>query len=104
MAITLLDDETMNTVVSHIDGVVGSVASEAEEIGARAEARLAPHTKSGAHHITVTHGEVDSFANLEGPAAADVEFGHWVKGKYETDPPKFAHGLYIISGAAGLAG
>lgn len=99
----LIGQKAMNQVVSHLDGVVASVSEHALDVGSKAEARLKQHRHSGAADITVTHGDVDSFVNLDDPAALSIEFGHMVKGKFE-DPnkPKFVPGLYIISGAAGL--
>jgi hypothetical protein len=92
----------MNRVVSHLDEVRRDVKDHADAVGDVAKARLAGHTKTGEHQITVTHGEVDSFVNLEGVHPESVEFGHWVEGKYKSDPPKFAQGLYILTLAAQL--
>jgi hypothetical protein len=98
----LISQKAMNQVVSHIDGVKLAVHAEAEIAGARAEANLARHRKTGQAKITVTQGDVDSFVNLDDPDAMSIEFGHWVKGKYERSQPKFVPGLYIITEAAGL--
>ncbi|WP_231951406.1 DUF5403 family protein [Nocardia terpenica] len=100
----MIGQKAMNQVVSHVDGVKDAIGDEAKEIGSRAEARLAGHRRSGRAQVTVTNGDVDSFVNLEDPAALSIEFGHMVKGKYETEEPKYVPGLYIITGAAGLAG
>jgi len=106
--VTVYSDKAIHTIVSHIDGVVDSVSDEAKDIGRRAEARLARHrdlTNKTNHTVSVTHGAVDSFANLEGPAPLSVEFGHWYDNKDEENPVrKYVHGLYILTGAAGLAG
>ncbi len=104
MAVRLIGPKAMNLIISHLDGVVDAVAEEAKEIGVRAKARLTAHKYSGAAQVTVTHGDVDSFVNLDDPAALSIEFGHMVKGKFEDDEPKFVPGLYIITGAAGLTG
>ncbi|GAB4584404.1 DUF5403 family protein [Nocardia sp. IFM 10818] len=104
MGVRLIGEKAMNQVISHLDGVKGAAAAEANEIGSRAESRLAGHRRSGRAKVTVTHGDVDSFVNLEDPAAMSIEFGHMVKGKYETEEPKYVPGLYIITGAAGLTG
>lgn len=103
MAVRLISKTAMNHVISHLEGVKAAVYAEAVAISGRAEGRLAGHRFSGRAKVTVTQGDVDSFVNLEDPAAMSIEFGHWVKGKYETAQPKFVAGLYIITGAAGLA-
>lgn len=102
--VRLISQKAMNRVVSHLPEVVDRVADEAKQVGGRAEARLAAHRHSGNAEVNVTHGDVDSFVNLEDPAVLSIEFGHLVKGKFETDKPKHVPGLYIITGAAGLAG
>jgi hypothetical protein len=102
MSVQLIGQTAMNHVISHLGGVKDAVKDEAQEIGHRADARLAAHRYSGAADVNVTSGGVDSFVNLEDPAALSIEFGHWVKGKYETETPKYVPGLYIITGAAGL--
>lgn len=99
----LISRTAMNHVVSHLPGVKAAVYFEARDIGARAEARLAMHKTTGNASISVTRGDVDSFVNLEDPAALSIEFGHWVGGKYRRSTPKYVPGLYIITGAAGLA-
>lgn len=100
----LYSEKALNLVVSHIGGVKAEVAEQAAKTAGLAEARLAGHHKSGRAEVTVTHGEVDSFVNLDDPAALSIEFGHMVKGKFENpDKPKYVPGLYIITGAAGLA-
>lgn len=95
-------DKTVNRIVSHEPGVRAAVADAALEIASDAEGRLARHYKSGEHRIEVEQGRTDAYVWLVGQGALGVEFGHWVKGAYESDPPKYAEGLYIISGAAGL--
>ncbi|ERB55488.1 hypothetical protein N806_31195 [Rhodococcus sp. P27] len=102
--VRLIGQKAMNRVVSHIDGVKAAVADQALEIGVKAEMRLNMHRYSGNASISVTQGDVDSFVNLDDPAAMSIEFGHMVKGKYESDTPKYVAGLYIITGAAGLTG
>lgn len=94
----------INTVVDHLPGVHAAVGTEAKKIYRRSKARLAMHADTGAASVTLTEGDVDWFVNLVDNAAMSIEFGHWVKGKYE-DPeqPKYVQGLYILSGAAGLS-
>jgi hypothetical protein len=103
MAVQLIGDKAMNHVVSHIDGVRAAVYGEAVEIHGRAETRLAAHKHSGRAKVTVTRGDVDSFVNLDDKAAMSIEFGHMVKGKFEGKGQSYVPGLYIITGAAGLA-
>lgn len=99
--------KAMNTIISNIDGVVAAVADEAKSEGRKAEARLSGHHHQGHAQVTVTHGDVDSFVNLDDTrgesAAMSIEFGHWVKGKFENpDKPQFVPGLYIITGTGAL--
>lgn len=54
-----------NSTVAHLPGVIGAVASEARKGGARAKAILATHRDTGASFVSVTHGSVDSFVNLD---------------------------------------
>ena len=95
--------KAVHEIVSHIEGVRHAVHDKAKSVHRTAEGRMAGHHRSGEHQVTVTHGETDSFVNLEGPQVLSIEFGHWVKGKFEDkDKPKFVPGLYIITGAASL--
>lgn len=99
--VDLISQVAMNQVISHLDGVVMSVRSQAQKIGSKAKAKLAAHRDEGDAKITITHGDVDSFVNLEDKAALSIEFGHW---QYINGQPtgKYTPGLYIITGAAGL--
>ena len=100
---TLYSEKALNEVVSHLEGVRDEVHDHAKDVGHTAQGRMSGHHRSGEHEVTVTRGEVDSFVNLVGPAPESVEFGHWVKGKFEKkDEPKYVPGLYIITGAAEL--
>lgn len=96
----LVPRRVLHTIVAH--EVRDGVHDEAEKVGDRAKANLARHRREGKHHVTVTAGSVDSFVNLIGEAAMSLEFGHWVEGKFKTDPPTFAQGTYILTGAADL--
>lgn len=102
--VRLIGERSMNRIVSHLENVKAEVDSEARKIGTKARARLASHRKTGQAKVTVSHGEVDSFVNLEDPAALSIEFGHFVKGRFgdEDGEPKYVPGLYIVTGAAGL--
>lgn len=107
MAVVLWNEKTINRIVSHVDGVVATVADEAKDVGDKAKARMAAardNTNRTNHEVDVTHGDVDSFVNLEGPAPLSVEFGHFYdNGEIEADV-KYIPGKYIITGAAGLTG
>jgi hypothetical protein len=110
----------MNQVVSHLGEVKSAVSNEAEKVGNKAEANLSTarasthwHKILGPEHLTrtsVSHGDVDSFANLEAPNAMAIEFGHAPSGvfgpggRYAHIKTKAPEGLYILSRAAGLAG
>lgn len=84
-----------NSVVAHLPGVIGAVAAKAAEGAGRAEGVLAGHHRTGATHITVTHGITDSFVNLVDPggAAAAIEFGHTTKSGHAVQ------GIHAISSA-----
>lgn len=92
------------SVFNHIVGEAASSAvhEKTDQVGDRAKARLASHRRSGEHEVFIEHEDIDGLYGLEGVHPESVEFGHWVEGKFRTDPPKFAEGLYIITGAAGL--
>jgi len=119
--VQLIDDYAMNLVVSHIDGVRESVSKEAEVIEGRAkgyleEARATTHwhnigdPASTGHRaeVTLTHGDVDSFVNLEGPDAIAIEFGHEPSGVFGPGGSlghlvtRAPHGLYILTHATGF--
>src|SRR5690606_39502186 len=80
---------------------LAEVYDTAEEIAVKAEALLAPHRNDGSHRIETSHGATDSYVSLVGPAAASVEFGHWLV-YYGEPTQKFIQGLYILHRAAGL--
>ena len=100
MAVQLISDKAMRNLVAHLPGVIDSVHDNAKTIKREAEARLAMHRyykDNNAAEITMTRGDVDTFVNLEDPAAIPIEFG------WRTPKGKFVPGLHIITGAAGLA-
>jgi hypothetical protein len=103
MAELYYGQKTFNQIVSHLDETNNAIRAKADEVGGVAKGRLAAHRDTGDASVSITHGDVDSFVNLDDSAALSIEFGHWVKGKYE-DPehPKFVPGLFIITAAAGL--
>lgn len=103
--VRLYSDRVVNQIVSHLPEVHRELGEHAASIQARARGRLALHYYEGDSKIEVTEGAVDWFVSLVDHAAMSIEFGHWVGGKYrDPDKPKFVQGLYIITGAAGLAG
>lgn len=93
--VKLLPSKQFNKTVAHLTGVIAAVAAEAGRGAARADAILSGHHYTGATHITVSHGSVDSFVNLVDPggAAAAIEFGHVSK------TGKAVQGIRAISGA-----
>lgn len=102
--VKLISDRAMNQVISHLPGVHDELGDVARRIKRTADGRLAIHRYSGKAKVTLTEGSVDWFVNLDDAAAMSIEFGHWVKGKYEDkSKPKYVQGLYIITRAAGLA-
>ena len=75
-------DADCDEIVAHLPGVIAAVAKTAEKGGVRAAILLTQHTTEGDQghaRITVTHGSVDSFVNLDDTrsqsAAAAIEFG-----------------------------
>lgn len=100
MGIYLIGDKSMNTKVSHLDGVKTAVYQEALEIAARAEAKLATHRynkDTSEAKIEVDRGDVDTLVSLVDPGAKAIEFGHK---HWRSKKP--VRGLYIVTGAAGL--
>lgn len=105
MAKLYYNDRGFNQLISHMPGVHNELGDVARRVKGNGQRRLATHRRSGVTKVTTTSGEVDWFVNLEGEsqlAVESIEFGHWVKGKYETDKPKYVQGLYILTRAAGL--
>jgi hypothetical protein len=101
--VRLVGDKAMNNIAKDLEPVAAAVHLHARLIAAKAEGRLVPHTKTGEHHIEIEYGRVDAYVWLVGPAALSVEFGHDVYNDNEQVAPLgYAHGLYIITGAAGL--
>lgn len=98
----LIGDRAMNHRISHLPGVIGAVRSQAQKIGAKAEAKLRAHTYEGHASISITYGDVDSFVNLDDEAALSIEFGHDLV-YFGNETGKHVAGLYIVTGAAGLA-
>lgn len=100
MSIYLIGQKSMNTKVSHLEGVIGAVYKEALEIAGRAEANLATHRylkDTSKAEIEVDRGDVDTLVSLVDPGAKSIEFGHR---HWRSKKP--VRGLYIVTGAAGL--
>ena len=112
--VQLIGLHAMNQVVSHLEEVKHEVEEHAKEVGARASANLEAarasthwrkiHGADGLTKTSVTHGDVDSFVNLEAPNAMAIEFGHAPSGVFAGTDTRAPRGLYILGKAAGLAG
>jgi hypothetical protein len=99
----MVSRKKMNDIVSKLPEVRDAVHNQAEIVAAKAEGILAQHRDNSDnehHEITLTHGDVDSFVNLEGPAPMSVEFGHYIR--MSGGFPRYVVGLYILHRAAGL--
>lgn len=97
MAVQLISDEAMRSLIAHMPGVVAAVHKAAVKNSNGAKRRLAAHRETGAAQVTVTQGDVDSFVNLDDPAALSIQFGHFVGGMYfDWEKPKYVPGLYIL--------
>lgn len=94
--VELIPERKMNHTVSHLRGVRKETLSTAREIGAIAEARLAPHRKTGQAHIEVSQGDVDAFASLVDPAALSIEFGHYLGSEELGAGRQFIRGLHLF--------
>jgi len=94
--IDLMPEKQLNKKISHLPGVRGAVYSVGQEIGLIANARLAPHRKTGAAHIEVSRGTVDTFVSLVDEAALSIEFGHYL-GREELGTRRhFVRGLHLF--------
>jgi hypothetical protein len=94
--IDLINEKKMNKKISHLPGVRASVYGVAQEIGQIAEARLAPHRKTGAAHIEVSRGSTDAFASLVDEAALSIEFGHYLGREELGTSRQFVRGLHLF--------
>jgi hypothetical protein len=116
MKVTLYPERYINGVVAHQPEVMREVDTVADAIGAIAKLRLEAHRREGNSYIEVLHeipgkyGDIDALVTLvdkdttrpdgsksPGDAKA-IEFGH-----YSNWTGKWVDGLYIVTGAAGLA-
>lgn len=94
--IELLPERAFNKKISHLPGVKSSVRGEAKIIGEIASARLAPHRKTGAAHIDVSHGTVDAYVSLVDEAALSIEFGHYMGRQELGTKRRFIRGLHLF--------
>jgi hypothetical protein len=92
----LIPQRKMNKVVSHLKPVNNAVRGVAQEISIIAEGRLAPHRKTGAAHIEVSHGKVDSYVSLVDKAALSIEFGHYMGRESLGTTRTFVRGLHLF--------
>ena len=123
--VTLVDQETMDKIVSHLEPVSRGIREEAEAVGAAAKAGLEEARAStrwvkiypelSPPHVTrisVEHGTgeytPDSFVNLHALNPMALEFGHSPSGVFGPGG-KLAHvktrapeGLYLLHKAAGF--
>ena len=76
MAVQLIGQRAMNTVVSHHVNVMDAIFKTTEARGRRASMVLASHRDTGNAKVTTTYGDTDGFINLDDEAATSIEFGH----------------------------
>jgi hypothetical protein len=107
-----------NRAAAHHVDTIAAVRREAKEGGRRSQARLdaaraaSDHEKIfGPSHltkVTVTHGDIDSYINLEGTDPMAIEFGHFPSGYFAPERygriTKAPSGLYIITIGSGAGG
>jgi hypothetical protein len=94
--IDLMNEKQLNKKISHLPGVRGAVYDVGREIGQIAEGRLAPHRKTGAAHIEVSRGSVDTFVSLVDEAALSIEFGHYLGSQARGLNRRFIRGLHLF--------
>lgn len=94
--IDLMNEKQLNKKISHMPGVRGAVYDVGKEIGQIAEGRLAPHRKTGAAHIEVSRGTVDTFVSLVDEAALSIEFGHYLGSQSRGLNRQFVRGLHLF--------
>lgn len=84
----------LERTIAHSDEVERILGDHAFDKLLIARARLARHKHLGEHRVTQTHGGVDFYINLEGPAAVSVEEGH-----HNHWDGSWVEGLHIVKGA-----
>lgn len=99
----LVSSKTFNQLLSKDKKVQRRLRAAAGVIAAKAEANLAPHHRTGDHHIEVKrirnreYGHIDWYVSLVGEAPLSVEFGHI---NHRTG--RWVEGLYVLTSAAYL--
>jgi hypothetical protein len=106
MDVTLLPDDVINRIVAKEPGVRATVRAKAVAMTGTANARLAPHRKSGMFHVIAEHNrrgdnfrKYDSFVTLAGGPGEDAyaaEFGHINSGRYRHLAPRRVGGIHIL--------
>lgn len=84
--------------VAHMPEVEAAVIAERDKVAHIAERLFASHDNPGGHEVTTSESAPDAFVNLDGPAPAAVEFGHWTP-----DHKQFVDGLHILGRAVAEA-
>lgn len=87
-------ERNANRVLARLGGVQGRLDRVAGELEGRAEARFAPHRRTGAHGFSVRRGKVDRLVCFEGPGAVAVEMGH-----INERTGGYVEGLAVLRGA-----
>lgn len=102
----VMSQKQFNYLLKDMPVVQQALKAQAHEIGAKAEALLVAHKHDGNAEITITHGDVDWYVNLQDkPGKGDsnvapfaIEYGHW-----NALTGRWTEGIYVITRAAGLA-
>lgn len=100
MAVEMFSDKEVNTIVANLPGVVNAVHNAANEMGRRAETKLAAHHHDGYTKIEVEIEGVDATVSVVDtdhrtsnvPSSAAIEYGH------DTKSGKHVPGLHLITG------
>ncbi len=95
-SVYLIPEKKMNRTVSHLKGVRKAVRNEGEDIATIANARLAPHRRTGAAHIEVEQSDVDTVVSLVDEAALSIEFGHYMGSSSLGTSRTFIPGLHLF--------
>lgn len=90
-----------NKTVAYSREAKFAVARQAEELHIRASAKLAAHRSEGDAEVTLSHGKLDWYVNLDdkghsarsGAAAWAIEFGHIAA------DGTFVEGAHILTGS-----
>jgi hypothetical protein len=114
---SLMKREALDGLIAHMPGVQAELRTRAARVHTDAERRLSSarasttHRKisglTGATKVLLEHGSVDHYIILEAADPMAIEFGHGPSGFF--DPKSYGkitkapHGLYILTGAGGIA-